>query len=284
MKKILLATLWITQCITAAQTTAITESVNTTMPTIEKTNNGEVAIKLANPVEPMITLPFQFNYDNKFKGISSEESNRWTLNIQPVVPFDLNDEWNIISRTIAPIVRTDNLPFGSGINAGVGDIAQSFFLSPKAPSASGWVWGAGLITLIPSDSDFSAKKWGLGPTAVALKQVNGWTYGALFNHIWSVGGSDAVVKSISTTMFQPFLTYTTPKGISYSTWTETLYNWEADSDNRWTVPLFAGLSQVGQIGNQRISYGAFLKYNAKTPFGAAEDFGIRFTLTFIFPK
>ena len=276
--------LGISQFISASQTAEVIESANASMPLIKRTSNGDVAKELANPVSPLITLPFQFNYDNDFKGISGDISNKWTLNIQPVVPFELNDEWNIISRTIVPVIRTDNLPLGSGITGGVGDIVQSLFLSPKSMTKNGWVWGAGAVMLLPTNSDVSAKKWGLGPTAVALKQDNGWTYGALFNHIWSVGGSSKVVDKISTTLFQPFITYTTSVGTSYNVWSESLYNWKASTENRWTVPLFAGISQVAKIGNQRISYGASLKYNAKTPIGGSDGLGIRFVLTFVFPK
>ena len=284
MKKIFLMILGINQLIYASQSESMIDSANASMPLVKRTSNGDMAKELANPVSPLISLPFQFNYENDFKGISGNESNKWTLNIQPVIPFELNDEWNLISRTIMPVIRTDNLPVGSGITGGLGDIVQSLFLSPKAVTENGWVWGAGAVMLIPTNSDVSAKKWGLGPTAVALKQNNGWTYGALFNHIWSFGGSNAVVDKISTTQFQPFLTYTTSEGTSYNVWSESLYNWEASTDDKWTVPLFAGISQVSKIGSQRISYGVSLKYNAKTPIGGADGLGLRFVLTFVFPK
>jgi len=112
MKKIFLMILGINQLIYASQSESMIDSANASMPLIKRTSNGDMAKELANPVSPLISLPFQFNYENDFKGISGNESNKWTLNIQPVVPFELNDEWNLISRTIMPVIRTDNLPVG----------------------------------------------------------------------------------------------------------------------------------------------------------------------------
>jgi len=87
------------------------------------------------------------------------DRNRWILNIQPIVPISIGEEWNLLSRTIVPIIRTDNYPSGSGIDGGIGDIVQSALFSPKAPTVSGWIWGSGPIFLIPSGSDISKKKW-----------------------------------------------------------------------------------------------------------------------------
>ncbi len=244
----------------------------------------EMAKKLANPIAALISLPMQLNYDRGFLGTSGNDSNRWTLNVQPVVPFSIGEEWNLISRTIVPVVRTDNYPLGSGINNGIGDIVQSLFFSPKAPTENGWIWGAGPVFLIPSGSDMSAEKWGAGPTAVALKQDGPLTYGVLANHIWSTGGSDKVTKSISSTYVQPFFTYTTPGALSATLMTETTYDWEASSGDAWTVPLFLMVTQVGKIGDQLISYGAGVKYYAESPDKGPKGWGVRFVFTMMFPK
>ena len=244
----------------------------------------EMAKKLANPIAALISLPMQLNYDRGFLGTSGNDSNRWTLNVQPVVPFSIGEEWNLISRTIVPVVRTDNYPLGSGINNGIGDIVQSLFFSPKAPTENGWIWGAGPVFLIPSGSDMSAEKWGAGPTAVALKQDGPLTYGVLANHIWSTGGSDKVTKSISSTYVQPFFTYTTPGALSATLMTETTYDWKASSGDAWTVPLFLMVTQVGKIGDQLISYGAGVKYYAESPDNGPKGWGVRFVFTMMFPK
>ena len=249
-----------------------------------------LAKKLANPVAAMISLPFQFNYERGFYGTSGTKSNRLTLNVQPVVPFSFNDDWNLISRTIIPIVRNDENPPASGVQGGIGDIVQSLFVSPKAPTNNGWIWGVGPAMMIPSHSKLSTKKWAAGPTAVALKQQGPWTYGALANHLWSFGGDDMtdvqgnVLNDISQTFMQPFVTYTTPSALSLSLVSETSYNWKGSSGQRWTIPIIGVVSKVGKIGSQTVSYGVGLKYIAESPSNAAKGWGVRFAFTMLFPK
>lgn len=240
----------------------------------------ELAKQLANPIAALISVPLQLNYDRGYANTSGNDSNKWTLNVQPVVPISLNDDWNLISRTIMPIIRTDNLPLGSGINGGIGDIVQSAWFSPSAPTDNGWIWGVGPVFLIPSGSDVSADTWGVGPTAVALKQDGPLTYGMLANHIYSTGGD----VDISNTFVQPFLTYTTPTALSATLMTETTYDWEAVDGNEWTVPLFFMVTQVGKIGDQLISYGGGIKYYAQSPEGGPEGWGARVVFTMLFPK
>ena len=245
----------------------------------------DMATKLANPVAALISLPFQFNYDRGHRNQSGDESNNWTLNIQPVIPISINDDWNLISRTILPVTRIQNTPIGSGIRGGVGDIVQSLFFSPKKPTEDGWIWGVGPVFVIPSGSDVSLKKWGAGPTGVALKQEGPWSYGILANHIWSTGGSDEYVEKINNTFLQPFFTYTTPDGLSATFKTETTYNWEAeDDDNKWSVPLILVVAQVSKIGDQLVEYGFGATYHAKSPEGGPEGWGGRFVFTMMFPK
>ena len=238
---------------------------------------GDVAKKLANPVAAMISLPIQGNYVPKVNG------HTLLTNVQPVLPFDVSEDWNIISRTIIPVVSNSGAPSTSGI----GDIIQSAWLSPKSPTKTGWIWGAGVAFLIPTDSDISVKKWGAGPTGLALKQDGPWTYGGLFNHIWDFGGSDIldingnVANTVNNTFLQPFLTYITPQAVTFAINTESQYDWERD---QWTVPLNFSISKVSKIGNQIISYGAGVTYWAEAAEGQQDGFGVRLTLTFIFPK
>ena len=248
--------------------------------TPQASSKENMAKQLANPVAALISLPMQLNYDKGFGNTSENDSNKWTLNVQPVIPISISDDFNLISRTIVPIVRTDNFPLGSGTNTGVGDIVQSIFISPKAPTENGWIWGAGPVFLVPSGSDMSADTWGAGPTAVALKQDGSFTYGMLANHIWSTGGD----FEISNTFIQPFLTYTNSSAMSVTATTEATYNWEASDGNEWTVPLFLMVTQVGKIGNQLISYGAGVKYYAQSPDGGPDGWGARFVFTMMFPK
>ena len=148
---------------------------------------AELAKKLANPISSLISVPMQYNYD-EYGGINDGASIS-RLNIQPVIPFSLNNEWNLISRTIVPLVDQQDFPFEGMNESGLGDIVASQFFSPKAPTAGGWIWGAGPVELLPSASDemLGGEKWGLGPTAVALKQQGPWTVGMLGNRVLPAG-------------------------------------------------------------------------------------------------
>ena len=239
----------------------------------------ELAKKLANPVAALISVPFQLNYAHN---IGSDDGERWTLNIQPVVPIELNKDWNIISRTILPVVWQDEIFPSAGSHSGIGDIVQSVFFSPKTPTANGWIWGAGPVFLLPTGSDdlLTGDKWGAGPTVVVLKQQGPWTFGALGNHIWPFAGDDDRAD-ISTTFLQPFLSYTTPTAWSFSLNTESAYDWE---NEHWSVPINGVVSKVTKIGSQLVSVGAGVHYWADSPDSGPKGFGFRLIITLLFPK
>lgn len=239
---------------------------------------AELAKKLSNPVAALISVPFQNNFE--FGGGPNGDGFRYTLNIQPVVPISLNTNWNLISRTILPIISQDDM-VGTSSQSGLGDITQSLFFSPKAPTSGGWIWGAGPAFLIPTATDnlLGTQKFGLGPTAVLLKQENGWTYGALVNHIWSVVGNDNR-QDVSSTFLQPFLTYTTKSHTTFVLNTESTYDWK---NEQWTVPINLMVAQLVKIGDAPVQFQLGAKYYADGPTGAP-DWGIRFAVILLFPK
>jgi hypothetical protein len=240
----------------------------------------KLAKELANPVAALISVPLQLNYDQNIGPADAGE--RWTLNIQPVLPFDLNEDWNLISRTILPVTDQQDIVPGAGSQTGTGDIVQSVFFSPKKPTDSGWIWGVGPVLLLPTGSDdrLTADKWGVGPTAVVLRQQGPWTYGALANHIWSFAGDDAR-QDINSTLLQPFLSYTTHTAWSYSIQTESTYDWK---NSRWSVPINAAVSKVTKIGDQLVSVQGGIGYWLESPDSGADGLRFRLALTFLFPR
>lgn len=238
-------------------------------------NDADLAKQLSNPVASLISVPIKFDYNTNIGTGDEGISRTWT--IQPVIPISLNDNWNLISRTIVPFQFNTNTPPGSGSVSGVGDITQSLFFSPKAPTKNGLIWGVGPIFQIPTYSDVSSDTWGAGVTGLVLKQENGWTYGALASQLWDVGGD----VEIDATFLQPFLSYTTPKSWTYGLNTESTYNRVTDD---WSVPINATVSKLVKVGKQPISFQGGLRYWATSPDNGPEGWGARMQVTFLFPK
>jgi len=238
----------------------------------------DLAKKLSNPVADLISVPFQLNYNQGYGDGSGEQT---YLNIQPVIPISISRNWNVISRTILPIVSQDGVIPGEGSQFGFGATTQSFFFSPKQPTSFGLIWGVGPVFLIPTATDHIATdQWGAGVTGVALRQTGPWTVGALANHIWSITGEEED-GDISSTFLQPFLSYTTPRATSFTLNTESTYDWE---HAEWSVPINAVVAQVMKIGGRPVQFGLGARYWLNSPEGGPDGWGARAQVTLLFPR
>jgi hypothetical protein len=238
----------------------------------------ELAKQLSNPVAALISLPLQQNFSINYKPYGGFN---WTLNVQPVVPFSLNKQWNLISRTILPFVSQNNIIAEGSTQTGLGDILQSLFFSPAQPTKGGLIWGVGPVFFLPTaTSDFlGGGKWGAGPTAVVLVQSGPWTYGFLVNHIWSFAGK-AERASLNLTFFQPFLSRVYKGGFSWSINSEDSYSWNGESLNG---SLNLSLNQVISVSGQLLSVGI----GPRVFFGNASvrpRWGFRVNVSLLFPK
>ena len=246
-------------------------------------SQAELAKQSLNPVAALYSVPIQYNWNQKLG--PSGEGYQSVTNIQPVLPFTLNEEWNLISRTILPVIDQHGLvPGGQADKSGVGDVTQSFFFSPKHPTASGWILGAGPVILVPTGSDelLSGEQWGAGPTVVALKQSNGWTRGILANHIWSLDNSPPDDKDkINQTFLQPFFSYTTHTYTTFGINTESTYDWQT---REWSVPINLFVTQLFKVGHQPMSLQVGPRYWADSPKDGAQGWGFRVAYTLLFPK
>lgn len=240
-------------------------------------SDAELAQKLSNPVASLISVPFQYNHDCCF---GADDGARETLNIQPVIPFALTEDWSLIVRTIVPVIRQDRTSAETGSASGLGDVTQSFFFSPK--SKNGLTWAFGPALLWPAgEAELGTKQWGAGPTGLVLMQNKGWTYGVLANHIWTYADlGDNGRARVSQTFLQPFLSWTSPTATTISLNTESTYNWKS---KEWSIPINMTVSHLYKFGGQRVSLGAGAKlYPARE--GEGPEWGLRLIATLLYPR
>ena len=245
-----------------------------------QSGDAELARELSNPIADLVSVPIQSNYDRGFG--ADDDGWRLTTNVQPVIPFHLSEDWNVISRTIVPIIGQEDIFAGAGSQFGLGDITQSLFFSPSRPTEGGLTWGVGPVFVLPTatSSKLGAEKWGAGPTGVALVQRGPWTVGALANHVWSFAG-DSDRTDVNRSFVQPFAAYTTPTAWTFSVQSETAYDWQAEA---WSVPVNAALSKLTRIGAVPVSLQAGLGWWLETPDAGPEGLRARLAITVLLPR
>jgi hypothetical protein len=244
--------------------------------------SAEELAKLAqNPIGNLISVPFQNNTNLNF---GPEKGTQNILNIQPVIPFSVDKDWNIITRTIMPVIWNPSFGPDTPAKSGFGDIQLSAFLSPANPGH--WIWGVGSILQIPTNSsaELGNKNWGLGPTFVVLRIEHGdpWVYGVLINNVWSLT-SDKQGGSYNNGLIQPFLNYNFPEGLYLTSAPVLTVDWKANSGQQWTVPLGGGVGKIFHFGKLPVNTQVSAYYNVVKPdFGA--NWQIRAQVQLMFPK
>jgi hypothetical protein len=252
-----------------------------TEPDVESNAEAEseatLARKTLNPVSDLVSIPFQYNAEFR---IGPKGATRSLLNIQPVIPISVSEDYNLIIRTIVPVIYIDSVANGVSSQTGLGDTIQSFFLSPKQ-KIGGWILGAGPIVRWPTATNdaFGSGKYGLGPTGVALRQDGPWTYGVLASQTWSIAG-DGKRRSVNSLFLQPTISYTFPTFTSIGINSEASYDWETHSTS---MPINLTVTQILKIAGQPISLQIGPRYYAQTVPGGPV-WGFRFTFTLLLPK
>jgi hypothetical protein len=241
-----------------------------------------LAQTLANPISHQVSVQAQNDYD---WGLGpANHGSQYTLTFEPLIPFRLNADWNVISRTTLPFLSQAETAPGQGRSSGLGDVDESLFLSPEKPSKGGWVWGIGPIVLLPTGADdLGARKWAAGPTAAAIDQPGPWTIGILVNHEWSFAG-DRRADAVSATYLQPFLSYTAKTATTLNLNTETTYDW---THRAWTVPINVTLAQLFDAKPHGlpvpVQLEAGYRFYLDAP-GNHPDGGLRVSLTVTIPQ
>ena len=235
----------------------------------------ELAKKLSNPIADLVSVPFEFNWEN---GVGPDDGLITVLNIQPVAPFRISPKWNLIERWVMPYVTQ---PEYLGDASGFGDITFSSFLSPN--TGRPLTWGVGPVVTLPMTSDpaLGSGQWSAGPTFVVVNHSGSVLYGLLWNQLWSYATvSQRSRIAVNEGLFQPFIALTRPSGVTITLQSESTANWNApNDDDTWTVPINLLLSKVTTLGPFPFSVlGGAGVYVAKPDGGPEWKLRAKFTL------
>jgi hypothetical protein len=244
--------------------------------TADAQDASDLAKKTQNPVADLISVPFQNNF-NTGAGVGGDTI--YNLNIQPVIPTSINEEWNLIHRFIIPLLDVPELIPGTGSDFGFGDMQYQGFFSP-ADSGS-LIWGVGPVIQFPTATSalLGAQEWGAGPSFVALSMKGPWVFGGLVNNVWSFDGGN----SVNQLLVQPFVNYNLPGGWYLTSAPIITSNWNAPSGQKWTVPVGGGIGRVTKFGSQPVNIQAAAYHNVEHP-TLGPDWNFRLQVQLLFPR
>ena len=241
--------------------------------------SSNIAKQAQNPIARLISVPFENDF-NPHTGINKEDS--YVLEMKPVVPFTLSKDWNLITRTIIPVIQVPDLAPGVNGTTGLGDVSLSLFLSPA--KAGPIIWGAGPIVSFPTATQdiLGTKKLSVGPTVVALRSQGHWLYGTLVYNLFSVAGPSAR-QDVNQMLMQPFVNYNLRHGWYLTSSPIITADWEKQRAERWVVPVGGGVGKIVHFEKLPVNiYTQFFR-NAEYPDGTTH-WSARFQMQFLFPR
>ena len=241
--------------------------------------SSEIAKQAQNPIASLISVPLENDF-NPQTGINKQDS--YVLEMKPVVPFKLSNDWTLITRTIIPVIQVPDLAPGVDGTTGVGDVQLSLFLSPA--KAGPVIWGAGPVVSFPTASQeiLGTKKVSVGPTVVVLRIQGHWLFGTLVQNLFSVAGP-AARPDVNQMLLQPFANYNLRHGWYLTSSPIITANWEVNPNQRWVVPVGGGFGKIVHFGKLPVNmYTQFFR-NVERPDGTTH-WSARFQAQLLFPK
>ena len=255
--------------------------------------HADLANESMNPLSTVISVPFE---NNTLFNLGPSGSNANVLNIKPIFPLNMGD-WNLINRFILPVIYTqgqDELDdefnwgngnpgsFGLGSAFGIGDTTYQGFITPGKSGNIAWGLGGSIVMPTHSEARFGSDKWSAGPALVTFAPLDNWILGGILQNIWSVAG-DSSAPDVNVFSAQVGINYKLKKGWYLTSAPLITANWEADSDNRWTVPLGGGVGRLFRLGGKAIAVDVGAYYNVESP-RFANDWYSQILVNFPFPK
>lgn len=249
-----------------------------TVSPVHAQESGDLAQQAQNPIASLISVPFQNNTNFNVGPFGNDQN---ILNIQPVIPFKLNEDWNLVTRWILPVVYQPAVYRGDESDFGLGNFNPSFFFVTQASPTL--MIGAGPTFLLPTNTDASlgVDKWGAGPTAAIVWTPGKWVVGALVNNIWSFAG-DSKAPDVNQFLLQYFVNYNLKHGWYLTSAPIITANWEAPAGDQWTLPLGGGAGRVFNVGSQPVNMSLQAYNNVIAPDGGP-DWQLRFQVQLLFP-
>jgi hypothetical protein len=245
-------------------------------------NTEKIAKQSQNPIANLISVPMENDF---YPHTGTDKEDSYVLEMKPVVPIKLSSDWNLITRTIIPVIQTPELAPGINGTSGLGDIQESLFFSPTKAGPGGIIWGAGPVITAPTATEeiYGTGKLGMGPTLVVLKSQGHWLFGSLVQNLWSVESGPRDRPGVNQMLMQPFVNYNLRHGWYLTSSPIITSNWEKSGNDRWTVPVGGGVGRIVHFGTIPVSTYAQVFRNVERPDGTT-SWSARFQMTFLFPR
>ena len=242
--------------------------------------SSELRSAAQNPMADLVSIPIQNNTSFDYGPLEKTQN---VTNIQPVVPVSLNEDWTMITRTILPVINQPAFYNGQGNKFGLGDLNVSLFFGPADQGKV--IWGVGPVFSFPTATHerLGSEKWCAGPAAVVLTMPDPWVFGALAQNFWSFAG-DSGRSDVNQTLIQYFVNYNLPDGWYLSSSPIITANWEADSDDRWTIPFGGGIGKITFLGKLPLNISAAAFYNVEKPDNIGPRWTMRIQVQTLLPK
>ncbi len=266
----------------AQESSNLTETVQPSATAAKpEQESSDIAKAAQNPIAHMISVPFENDFYPQ-TGMNKEDE--YVLEIKPVVPIPLSRNWNLITRTIIPVIQTPELVPGINGTDGLGDIQESLFFSPTKVGLGGIIWGAGPAISVPTatDNTYGTGKTSIGPTVVVLESRGHWLFGSLAQNLWSVEAGPKERPAVNQMLLQPFVNYNLPHKWYLTSSPIITANWKLD-DGRWLVPVGGGVGKIVRFGKVPVNIYGQVFGNAEYPNGTSK-WSARFQMQFLFPR
>lgn len=233
-----------------------------------------------NPLAKTISIPFQ---NDTYFNVGPNKSAVNALIVEPVIPIRLSENWNLITRTITPIIYDPRLSPTLGSVAGLGNIEPQFYFSPSHPGPGRIIWGVGPQLWLPTATDdrLGVNKFGGGPAGVIVTSRGHWMFGSMINNVWT--GENKQHQKMNELTLNPFVFYNLRKGWYVMSSPILTADWTARPDQKWTVPVGGGVGRVFKLGFQPMNARVQFWKDVKQPTGGP-GWTMQAQIQFLFPR